>query len=244
MHKMRLRLLLVLSMMWMLSSNGQEMNSPQLSQYLADNPQAKGIYLVETPDDVAALEVLNPEQLAFVTQTTLSVDDTQAVIAALQRRFPAIKGPKHDDICYATQNRQDAVKALVGEGIGYLLVVPAFAGYQVGLSAAYLALPFVIIAMVFFTAGIVAVGFLRSRSGFWLSASFLAELLLSSVSVPSALGVLAVFLLLQLLTAVLASSLVAMLRTAAVPAAVADPGCCVCRCRWPRPQSRPPSRIQ
>ena len=71
-----------------------------------------GIYLVETPDDVANLEIRNPTELAFVTQTTLSMDDTARVIEALQRRFPDIKGPKKDDICYATQNRQDAVTRL------------------------------------------------------------------------------------------------------------------------------------
>jgi len=71
-----------------------------------------GIYLVETPADVARLEVADPDQLAFVTQTTLSVDDASQIIVALKRRFPKIVGPKKDDICYATQNRQDAVKAL------------------------------------------------------------------------------------------------------------------------------------
>ncbi len=69
-----------------------------------------GIHLVETVEDVARLAVGNPEALAYVTQTTLSVDDAAKVIAALQRRFPSIRGPKQDDICYATQNRQDAVK--------------------------------------------------------------------------------------------------------------------------------------
>jgi 4-hydroxy-3-methylbut-2-enyl diphosphate reductase len=73
---------------------------------------AAGMYLVETVADVAALAVRDPEHLAYVTQTTLSVDDAAAVIAALRARFPAIEGPKKDDICYATQNRQDAVKAL------------------------------------------------------------------------------------------------------------------------------------
>lgn len=73
---------------------------------------AGGIYLVETPEDVEQLEVKHPDKLAFVTQTTLSMDDTAVVIQALQKRFPEIKGPKRDDICYATQNRQDAVKAL------------------------------------------------------------------------------------------------------------------------------------
>ena len=69
-----------------------------------------GMYLVETLDDVAKLEVRDPENLAYVTQTTLSVDDAQTIVAALRKRFPAILGPKKDDICYATQNRQDAVK--------------------------------------------------------------------------------------------------------------------------------------
>ncbi|MFN7087794.1 MAG: 4-hydroxy-3-methylbut-2-enyl diphosphate reductase [Burkholderiales bacterium] len=71
-----------------------------------------GMYLVETPADVERLEVRNGDHLAFVTQTTLSVDDARLTIAALRRRFPAIVGPKKDDVCYATQNRQDAVKAL------------------------------------------------------------------------------------------------------------------------------------
>lgn len=70
------------------------------------------IYLVEDVDDVAGLAVRNPENLAYVTQTTLSVDDAAAVVAALRARFPAIQGPRKDDICYATQNRQDAVKHL------------------------------------------------------------------------------------------------------------------------------------
>src|SRR5438309_8665258 len=71
---------------------------------------AVGMHLVETLEDVAALEVANAEKLAYVTQTTLSVDDAKAMVAALKRRFPRIRGPKKDDICYATQNRQDAVK--------------------------------------------------------------------------------------------------------------------------------------
>ncbi len=72
----------------------------------------RGIYLVETPADVAQLSVADPHNLAYVTQTTLSVDDATEIIAALRARFPDIVGPKKDDICYATQNRQDAVKAL------------------------------------------------------------------------------------------------------------------------------------
>jgi len=71
---------------------------------------ATGMHLVETADDVARLAVRDPARLAYVTQTTLSVDDAQAIVAALRARFPQIKGPKRDDICYATQNRQDAVK--------------------------------------------------------------------------------------------------------------------------------------
>ncbi len=70
----------------------------------------EGIYLVEGAEDVAKLQVRDPEGLAFVTQTTLSVDDCQEVITALKKRFPAIAEPKKQDICYATQNRQDAVK--------------------------------------------------------------------------------------------------------------------------------------
>ena len=83
-----------------------------LGQWFKKPPRDNRIYLVESPEDVDSLEVTYPDELAFVTQTTLSVDDTQGVIAALKRKFPAIVGPKHDDICYATQNRQDAVKEL------------------------------------------------------------------------------------------------------------------------------------
>ena len=71
-----------------------------------------GMYLVETEADVRELKVNSPARLSFVTQTTLSVDDATVVIAALQAQFPEVQGPKKDDICYATQNRQDAVKAL------------------------------------------------------------------------------------------------------------------------------------
>lgn len=77
------------------------------------SPQYGGeIYLVENEEDVAKLEVNNPDRLAFVTQTTLSMDDTAKVIDALRSKFPNIQGPRKDDICYATQNRQDAVKDL------------------------------------------------------------------------------------------------------------------------------------
>ncbi|MBU6198037.1 MAG: 4-hydroxy-3-methylbut-2-enyl diphosphate reductase [Xanthomonadaceae bacterium] len=70
------------------------------------------IHLVETPDDVAKLEPRHPQNIAYSTQTTLSLDDAKSVIAALHAKFPAIQGPRHDDICYATQNRQDAVRKL------------------------------------------------------------------------------------------------------------------------------------
>lgn len=70
------------------------------------------MHLVETPADVPALDVKNTSHMAYVTQTTLSVDDTTAIISALKQHYPAIEGPKKDDICYATQNRQDAVKSL------------------------------------------------------------------------------------------------------------------------------------
>ena len=76
---------------------------------------SSGMYLVENEEDVARLQVRDPEKLAYVTQTTLSIDDCARVIAALRARFPKIVGPKKDDICYATQNRQDAVKVLAGE---------------------------------------------------------------------------------------------------------------------------------
>jgi 4-hydroxy-3-methylbut-2-enyl diphosphate reductase len=71
-----------------------------------------GMYLVETEEDVAKLAVANPDQLSYVTQTTLSMDDAARIVAALKARFPKIVGPKKDDICYATQNRQDAVKIM------------------------------------------------------------------------------------------------------------------------------------
>lgn len=80
------------------------------------------ILLVETPEDVEHLEIRDPAHLAFVTQTTLSVDDTQRVVDALRRRFPQLANPRKEDICYATQNRQDAVKQLV-ERCDLILVV-------------------------------------------------------------------------------------------------------------------------
>ena len=93
-----------------------------LGQWIPGESAGNGIFLVEEPGDVEGLEVNFPENLAFVTQTTLSVDDTQAVIKALRDKFPAIEGPRHDDICYATQNRQDAVKELAGR-VDLVLVV-------------------------------------------------------------------------------------------------------------------------
>ncbi|HAU67839.1 MAG TPA: 4-hydroxy-3-methylbut-2-enyl diphosphate reductase [Gammaproteobacteria bacterium] len=81
-----------------------------------------GMYLVEEANDVAGLVVSHPEDLAYVTQTTLSVDDTRVVIDNLKQKFPKIQGPRKDDICYATQNRQDAVRALARDS-DVLLVV-------------------------------------------------------------------------------------------------------------------------
>ncbi|WP_417246317.1 4-hydroxy-3-methylbut-2-enyl diphosphate reductase [Celeribacter sp.] len=82
------------------------------------------VLLVEKPEDVAGLEVRDPERLAFITQTTLSVDDTVEVVAALRARFPSIVGPHKEDICYATTNRQAAVKA-ISSNIDALLVIGA-----------------------------------------------------------------------------------------------------------------------
>jgi len=88
-----------------------------------DKEGASGeIYLVETPEDVTKLAPKHPDNIAYSTQTTLSIDDTKAVIEALRAKFPAILGPRHDDICYATQNRQDAVRKL-GSTCDVMLVV-------------------------------------------------------------------------------------------------------------------------
>ncbi len=91
-----------------------------MGQY--DKSLGGAIYLVENEQDVQMLEVKNPQTLAYVTQTTLSMDDTAKVIDALRLKFPAINGPRKNDICYATQNRQDAVKALAS-GCDLVLVV-------------------------------------------------------------------------------------------------------------------------
>ncbi len=93
-----------------------------LGQYVGERADEGGIYLVETPEDAQALEVRNADTLAFVTQTTLSMDDTASVIEALQARFPTIEGPRKDDICYATQNRQDAVRELADQ-VDVMIVV-------------------------------------------------------------------------------------------------------------------------
>ena len=93
-----------------------------LGQWLESPPNNNWINLVESPEDVQALKVEHPENIAYVTQTTLSVDDTHIIIQALKERFPAIQGPKLDDICYATQNRQDAVKDLA-QKVDVMLVV-------------------------------------------------------------------------------------------------------------------------
>ena len=82
-----------------------------MGQWLGQGAQGN-IYLVEDVEDVLQLQVSQPEHFAYTTQTTLSVDETREVIDALRRRFPKIQGPRHDDICYATQNRQDAVREL------------------------------------------------------------------------------------------------------------------------------------
>ncbi|WOJ96493.1 4-hydroxy-3-methylbut-2-enyl diphosphate reductase [Congregibacter brevis] len=90
---------------------------PEVEGTMGQYDYSKGgdIYLVEDEEQVASLNVRNPDNLSYVTQTTLSMDDTARVIEALKARFPAITGPRKDDICYATQNRQDAVKQLAAD---------------------------------------------------------------------------------------------------------------------------------
>lgn len=93
-----------------------------MGQWLEKPPRNNRIYLVESLEDVENLDIGYPEHVAYVTQTTLSVDDTKAIIEALQQRYPKIVGPRHDDICYATQNRQDAVRK-VAQNVDLVLVV-------------------------------------------------------------------------------------------------------------------------
>jgi 4-hydroxy-3-methylbut-2-enyl diphosphate reductase len=91
-----------------------------LGQY-QPNPDSE-IYLIETVEDIDRLEVKNPDALAYVTQTTLSVDDTKNIIDALRKKYPNINGPRKDDICYATQNRQDAVRQIADEVDVFLVI--------------------------------------------------------------------------------------------------------------------------
>jgi 4-hydroxy-3-methylbut-2-enyl diphosphate reductase len=96
---------------------------PEVQGTMGQYRSAKGaIYLVESEDDVSKLQINNPENLYYATQTTLSVDETQGIIASLKSKYPAIKGPKKEDICYATQNRQTAIKSMLNE-IDVLVVV-------------------------------------------------------------------------------------------------------------------------
>ena len=94
---------------------------PETVGTMGQLPQGE-VLLVETEADVAQIDVRDPEKLAFVTQTTLSVDDTSGIVAALKARFPSIKGPHKEDICYATTNRQEAVKALAQRAEAMLVV--------------------------------------------------------------------------------------------------------------------------
>jgi 4-hydroxy-3-methylbut-2-enyl diphosphate reductase len=95
---------------------------PEVEGTMGQCRQHGNIYLIETAGEVPQLAVRNPDKLAFVTQTTLSIDDTAEIIETLQRRFPTINGPRKSDICYATQNRQDAAKELA-RTCGLVLVV-------------------------------------------------------------------------------------------------------------------------
>ncbi|MBN2741698.1 MAG: 4-hydroxy-3-methylbut-2-enyl diphosphate reductase [Rhodobacteraceae bacterium] len=111
------------------SENGHQMvmighaGHPEVLGTMGQLPEGE-VLLVETVEDVADITPRDPDQLAFITQTTLSVDDTAAIVAALQDRFPAIVGPAKEDICYATTNRQASVKAMAGQ-IDALLVIGA-----------------------------------------------------------------------------------------------------------------------
>ncbi len=109
------------------SDNGLQMimighkGHPETIGTMGQLPEGE-LLLVETVEDVATVQVRNPDQLAFVTQTTLSVDDTKDIIAALEERFPKIVGPHKEDICYATTNRQEAVKAVAPKADALLVV--------------------------------------------------------------------------------------------------------------------------
>jgi 4-hydroxy-3-methylbut-2-enyl diphosphate reductase len=94
---------------------------PEVEGTMGQAPEG-AVLLISKPEDVDTLQVKNPKKLAFVTQTTLSVDDTKDVVAALKRRFPNIHGPKREDICYATSNRQMAVKELAGRSDVVLVI--------------------------------------------------------------------------------------------------------------------------
>lgn len=109
----------------MIGHDGHPEVDGTLGQYIGAKAHEGGMQLVETPEDVERLVVKNAENLAYVSQTTLSMDDTATVIEALRARFPAIKGPSKDDICYATQNRQDAVRELADE-VDTMIVVGSF----------------------------------------------------------------------------------------------------------------------
>lgn len=109
----------------MIGHNGHPEVDGTLGQYIGKKAEEGGMQLVETPADVGQIVVKNADNLAYVSQTTLSMDDTAAVIGALRARFPAIQGPSKDDICYATQNRQDAVRELAAE-VDTMIVVGSF----------------------------------------------------------------------------------------------------------------------
>ena len=109
------------------SANGLQMvmighdGHPETIGTMGQLPEGE-VLLVETPDDVAGLQVRDPEQLAYITQTTLSIDDTADIVDALKARFPAIVGPHKEDICYATTNRQHAVKAIAPKADAILVI--------------------------------------------------------------------------------------------------------------------------
>ena len=103
------------------SGNLQYQYRPDRKSHYKKNP-GSSIYLIESVEDVTQLQVKNPQSLFYVTQTTLSVDDTKSIIDALRNKFPDIKGPRKDDICYATQNRQDSVRSLADKVDVFLVI--------------------------------------------------------------------------------------------------------------------------